>query len=283
MSSDRTAKVGATALVVGLVAAALALFDPGRRGGFVLTALVAGALAAWLSARGGRLRSLVGPGLLVTLLWGTAAWIPPHFRADSQSYYAQLRSLALDGDLDLENEWARWGYAAEPAEPAGRPGLVHSVGPALLWSPFFGLAHLYVTVLGGSIEPDGYGPPYVRSTSLGTLFWLAVGSWLLGRTLAARYGRGVAVLAVAGSVVASPTLHYAFVAPAMAHGLAFGAAAALIWAADRALRRPSLNTWSTVGALLGVVTVIRWQGLVLAVPLGLLALDELRRHRVRVG
>src|SRR4029450_11633722 len=96
----------------------------------------------------------------------------PEFRADSVSYYAYLRSAVFDRDLDFGNEWAHWGYPEPARTPTGLHRNVQSVGPALLWAPFFMAAHVYVE-LGRALgwvryAPDGYTLPYRRSGALGT-------------------------------------------------------------------------------------------------------------------
>ena len=61
-------------------------------------------------------------------------------RADSVSSFAWLRSAYFDRDLDFANEWAHWGLLEPPRTETGLRRNVHSVGPALLWSPFYAAA-----------------------------------------------------------------------------------------------------------------------------------------------
>jgi hypothetical protein len=272
--------VGLAAL--GLAWSGVALLDPGRPSGITVGPLLA--VAGYLiGRRRDTARSLMLPGLLA-IAFATAAAVGPEFRADSPSYFAYLRSLAFDGDLDFADEWERWGFPEQPVTATGLRRNVHSVGPAVLWSPFFALAHVYVKVdglLGGSHAADGYSLPYRRATALGTLAAVVVGAVLLYRLLARTTIAAIALLAVAAAVLASPILYYAFVVPSMAHGATFGAAAALLWAWDRAGRAPSLGAWMLVGALLGSASLMRWQSAVYVIPLALSALGALRRGTVR--
>jgi hypothetical protein len=86
------------------------------------------ALVLVLSARGGRLE-IDGPLLFV-----------------------QLRSVVIDHDLDLTNEFAefvpeRYQYWAEEGQKLGRtPNPTVEPGPAILWAPFFLLVHAVVLV-----------------------------------------------------------------------------------------------------------------------------------------
>ena len=82
--------------------------------------------------------------------------------ADEIEYFSYLRSLAFDRDLDFANEYGHFierdpeGLAAfretflERREAAtGRPINFASVGPALMWSPFYAVAHAVVAGWGG--------------------------------------------------------------------------------------------------------------------------------------
>src|SRR5262245_25080240 len=266
----------------GALWAAVALLDPRRPTGIVMGPLLALA-GLVLGRRRGRPRALVAAAWLAAS-FAVAARAGPEFRADSPSYFAYLRSLAFDGDLDFTNEWRRWEFPEAPVTETGLRRNVHSVGPALLWSPFFAVAHAYVAVdrlLGGSYEADGYSLPYRRATALGTLTALVLGTILLYRTLARMTIAAVAFLAAASAAAATPILYYAVVVPSMAHRATFAAAAVLLWAWDRAERAPGLGTWTAVGALYGVACLMRWQSAVYALLLAPAALLGLRRGRVQ--
>jgi hypothetical protein len=216
-------------------------------------------------------RRAFGIGLLLALALIAGPRLEPEFRADSVSYFVWLRSAYFDHDLDFANEWAHWGLPELPRTPTGLRRNVHPVGPALLWSPFYVGADLYVAARRTSPR-DGYSLPYRRAAALGTLLAALVGAWLLARMLAPRVGPRTAVLAVTATVLGSPIVYYALVVPTMAHGPTFGAAAAFLWAWDRARRHPSLASWCVLGALLGLATLMRWQAATLALLIPPLAM-----------
>src|SRR5688500_3190536 len=88
-------------------------------------------------------RSAAVPALLaaLALAWVVAGLGNPEFRADSPGYFAYIRSLVFDGDLDFRNEWEHWGLKALPTTATGRMANPYPIGPALLWAPFFLVAH----------------------------------------------------------------------------------------------------------------------------------------------
>src|SRR5215217_4714258 len=99
------------------------------------------------------------PPLLVAALLLTLPLVTPKIRgADEIEYFSYLRSAAFDRDLEFGNEYQHF-YDADPAglagfkatfldgrEPqTGRHINFAPLGSALLWSPFYLLAHLGVS------------------------------------------------------------------------------------------------------------------------------------------
>jgi hypothetical protein len=228
--------------------------------------------------------ALVVPSILAAA-FAVGASVRPEFAADAHSYYVYLRSAYFDHDLDFANEWTEWGF--EPRRPTStgmRPDR-QSVGPAVLWLPFYGFADASVgvarAVFGSAQLRDGYGLPYRRAAALGTITIALLGAVALFRLLERRWPRGISLLAVVGTLAASFILYYVFVAPAMAHGIAFALAAVLLWAGDRTRRSPSVGNWLLVGGLLGLLALTRWQALVYVLFVAPLAIEGLMRRTVR--
>lgn len=259
-----------TAVVLVALALAwsgIAVLDPARSSGIVFGPVMAG-LGSWLARRSRRASPVLDVGVLLALAFATSALFGPRLRADGPSYYAFLRSLFFDRDLDCTNEWAQWGFPALPLSPTGLRQSVYAIGPALLWSPFFHLAHAYVLLgrpLGLHAYPaDGYSAPYVGATALGTATVAVIGCCLCASALSRRVGSTCARLAVAGAILTSPALYYVFPGASMAHGLVVGVAAFGVWAAERVSREPSERNWILLGAATGVLAMVRWQAIVYA-------------------
>lgn len=275
--------VATALLAAALSAAAIAVLDPVRRAGAFPGLLLA--LAAAALAPSGRRWRAVAFGSALAATWSVVAWVGPEFRGDAGSYFVYLRSAAFDRDLDFRNDWEGLELPVPAALPSGRPMNTQSVGPAIAWSPFFAIAHGYVLwerAHGRVRHPaDGFAAPYRRAAALGTPAVVLTGVVLLGSTLARRFGRRIAWLSLGAAYLATPVLYYTFVVPAMAHGVTFGACAALLWASVRAREAPTARAWLAVGLWLGVATLMRWQAAVWALFVLALALHELRRGRAR--
>jgi len=271
-------------VLIGLAWSARSVLDSFRLEGAVLGPALVGIGFLW-QVFSRREWKLVAVAFVLSIAYGVSAFTLIEFRADSAAYFAYLRSLSFDGDLDFTNDWEALSVP-RATKPGGRPpGNVFSVGPALLWSPFYAAAHAYVAWESWrgreTHEMTGHSLPYRRSTALGTVTVVIVGASLLCAAMIPMVGLEFALLAVCGAILASPVLYYTFAVPAMSHGVSFGVAAALVWAWIRARTTPSLRTWTVVGGLLGLVTLCRWQAAVYGLLVLPLAIEGLRRGTVR--
>jgi hypothetical protein len=246
----------------------------------------------------------LGGRALVVLAWLlTLPLVTPKIRgADEIEYFAYLRSMAFDRDLEFGNEYRHFyerdpqglaGFAAtflDRLEPqTGRHINFAPLGSALLWSPFYLLAHLGVLLAraaGSSVPADGFSTPYVAAACYASWLYGGLGLLIIHDTLR-RFGRAAdadAGWATAALLWASPLLYYMTIAPGFSHATSVFAVAALVWmtldARERSRPAPSsagLMRWMAVGALGGIAALVREQdGLFLAVPLGLVLADAAR-------
>jgi hypothetical protein len=243
---------------------------------------------------------LEGRRLLVLLFLLTLPLVTARLRgADEIEYFSYLPSLVFDHDLDFENEY-RYFVARDPEslrgfeatfldrrEPlTGRPINFAPLGTALLWSPFYLVAHLGVLAaraLGSAVEADGLSRPYVAAVS----FASALYGWL-GLLLAHHAARqllrateAAATWAVAGIALGTPALYYLTLAPGFSHAASLFTIALVLWLSLRAAaaETTSVAAWGGLGAAVGLCALVREQdGLVGLVP-GVVLLRELVRRR----
>jgi hypothetical protein len=257
-----------------------------------------------------------GKGIVVVAWLFSLPLVTPNIRgADEIEYFAYLHSMAFDGDLEFGNEYRHF-YARDPEglagfaatfldrrEPlTGRHINFAPLGSALLWSPFYLLAHLGVLLAraaGSAVLTDGFSAPYVAAACYAS--WLYGGLGLLLIHDALRRFAGASDVdagwAAATLLWASPLLYYMTIAPGFSHATSVFAVAALVWttlhardlprrrsesggahfSASRSDAGAGLMSWMAVGALGGIAALVREQdALFLAVPLGLLAADAAR-------
>jgi hypothetical protein len=216
--------------------------------------------------------------LLATFFLFSLPVVTPYLRGDGIAYYAYLASVAIDGDLQFENEYRRSdpGRCARYFDAEGRPHAsmrtstghlenYHSTGPALLWSPFFAAAHAIVktrnALVGGEpIAEDGYSRPYLMLCALGTALFGFV-ALLLSHAIARReVGDWPALWATLGFWFASNLIVYMYLLPFLSHAASAFVNAAFVWLWWRSFSEPSaarplmrsLPEWLLLGALGGL-------------------------------
>ena len=221
----------------------------------------------------------VAAGLVLILCF--LALDSPVVRSDGLGYYMWLNSMAVDGDLDLANQVAKYHpmYQAFLSPVTGRYGSPFAFGTAFVWLPFYEIAlHVEPFILPNEID-DRYlgfqGETFVRT------FAVMVGTnvcGLMAALLAALSARRVASeravpLAVVTIFLGTPLLYYTTIEASMSHTASAFAITLIVW---RFVNRQSSSTrsWLILGGLTGLAGLIRWQNLAVAAPLAVLALAE---------
>lgn len=179
-------------------------------------------------------------------------WRGPHVTEDGWYYFHWLRSAALDGDLDLTDDYRTFGnWYGFGVTATGRPHNPFGIGPALFWAPGFALGHA-VAKLGNQAAPDRVANGYSRAEQAGALstsFLAAAGAFWLCFALCRRIAtERAAWLGTALAFLGGPLLWYALYSPAMPHALEACCASAFFFT-----YLPSRGRTPREAALLGLV------------------------------
>ena len=220
---------------------------------------------------------------------GDGRYRPVLARGDGHMLYLMARSTALDGDWVFDNDLARFGDPwNQPRTKTGRKSIQHPIGPALVWTPLIWTATAgaaIVNLAGADIPLHGYTLWAQRFVFLSSALF-GCGAALLGRRLAKRLvgGAWAPSYAAAAVLLGTPLTYYATYMPSYAHAMdAFACAAFLgYWASS--VGRRDWRRWVSLGALLGVATLIRVQelamGIVVALEVGIACVRD-RKQAVR--
>ncbi len=160
---------------------------------------------------------------------------------DGISYYVFLRSMMKDRDFDLVNEYGhygmigRWDLAVTTSTGLRRS--IYSVGPAVVWTPFFligdGVARLEGWVTGETPDLSGYGSRHLNAVALGNLLY-GFGALLLIHALLLRYFDAGISLGAVLLLWGGTFFHwYLVVQPTYAHSPSMFLAAYALWLWDR--------------------------------------------------
>ncbi|HET7698163.1 MAG TPA: hypothetical protein VFK57_20780 [Vicinamibacterales bacterium] len=238
--------------------------------------------AAAAQSAGGRagvvIAALFVVGLALQLQLGA------RLQSDGFYYFAYLRSLAFDRDVNFMNDYRMLGLGDKPHlfQPTrtGHAESAWTIGPAIVWSPFFAAGHVAATRLrarGLDVAADGTSYPYRQAVCVAGLFYGLLGCWFSYRLVrmffAARIAGAAVFLTVAGSFMA----WYLVKEPSMTHAPSMAAVAGFIWAWGATRTDRSLRGWAALGLLAGFMALIRWQNLLFALLPGIDALLALVR------
>lgn len=239
---------------------------------------VAGA-ALWQRVK----QSAQTPYIIIGVVWilSTLLFFSPAISSDGVGYYAYIRSFGIDGDLQFANEFDKTrsplpSIAVFPVyEPTGYTINAWSVGPALIWAPFWYIAHgvtLLINFFGGNWKVDGYTIPYKALTTfssslagLGTLYgiYLFLLRW---------FRQPIALLTTITLYLGSNWLYYTQVAGSYPHSLTGFFAILMVITSWKIIDAPipSTRQWVYFGLSTGALILCYWMNILIGIyPLGI--------------
>jgi hypothetical protein len=200
------------------------------------------------------------PPLFVQLRLGV-----PRLDADAIEYFSHVRSLYFDHDLDFANEFAHFGILTrgDKAHPTitGHRRTIFSVGPALLWMPFYAAGDLWARAT-GDVE-DGYSPAHIRAVCLASLVYGVLGLLLVNAVLLELVPKPIALWTTLTLLYSTFLFWYMVNEVAVSHALSFFASALVLFAYFRTREHLSPQKGLLLGFLIGIAAVVRWQNAVL--------------------
>ena len=180
---------------------------------------------------------------------------------DPSYYYAQLRSPIIDKDLDFRNETVTQGIATG-VTVTGLQGSPFPVGPSILWSPFFLMAHLLALVINPA-KATGFSFPYIAMVSFGSTLYGLAGLFVVYKACRYYGGKFISILTVLLTFAATPLIYYIFRQPFMAHTTIFLISAGLYLTYTLLTEDQIKRNWSGLlfGVLLGLSVLMRWSAI----------------------
>ena len=145
-----------------------------------------------------------------------------HFSIDDKKYYAYVKSLVIDGDLDFQNEYQQLRvsdpYHLHHRTKAGRPPNIYPPGSMTLWLPFFILIHLILKII-RHFDPglliNGIIQPYRNAIGLSTIFYACLTFLIIYRMLKDYVKKSLAIMTVLLFLLSTFLIYYIIFAPLM--------------------------------------------------------------------
>lgn len=205
----------------------------------------------------------------------------PRLESDAVEYYAHLRSLYYDHDVEFGNEFEHFGILTRGDKtnptPTGHRRTIFSVGPALLWLPFYAAGDFVARATGDA--EDGYSAWHIRAVCLASLLFVVAGLLLVDRVLRPLYPEAATAAALL-LLYATMLWWYITAEPVMSHPGSFFLAALTLWLWWPQRRELSLGRALLLGVTVGLLATVRWQGGVLLLLPAASLLLTLRRAPV---
>ena len=236
--------------------------------GAILAVTVAAALAGFLARP--RAATVLLFSTLFTIGLALQLRLGARLQSDGFYYFSYLRSLTFDRDVEFTNDYRLLGLREPHLYNLTRTNHAQSawtIGPAIVWSPFFGAGHLVARSLSANdpnVSANGISFPYRQAVCIAGLFYGLLGCWFIYRFTALFFGRGIAAGACVATVAGSFMLWYIIREPSMTHAPSMALVAAFAWAWAGTRDGRTLTQWGLLGLLAGFMTLVRWQNALFA-------------------
>ncbi|WP_116105480.1 hypothetical protein [Lewinella sp. IMCC34191] len=172
--------------------------------------------------------------------------------------YDDLREVAFLPDI-IEQYHPTYSPYQTFAHESGAMVMKYSAGQAVLYSPFFALAHLYALQT-DAYPADGFSRPYQVAISVGSLLVAGLGLFVLTIVLGRYFKAGTVAITLLLIVFGTNYLNYAAIDGAMTHSHVFTLYALLIWVTDNLYRRgeqAKTPHFLAIGLLVGLMALTR--------------------------
>jgi hypothetical protein len=206
---------------------------------------------------------------LTVLFVVSLPFVNPWVRGDGVGYYAYVRSLLINHNLNFEQDWLHGNASFVGGRVDGQGQILasqytstghldnhFSVGPALLWSPFLLVVHGIVIVadrFGFGIVADGFSRPYRIAMAAGTALYGFAGL-LLAFDLARQYFEELwSFLATIAIWFASSFPVYMYFNPSWSHAHSAFAVSLFLWYWHRTRAERTWAQWAVLGAIAGLM------------------------------
>ncbi len=196
-------------------------------------------------------------------------WQQAAYNGDSWGYYAHLPATFIYGDVgnyeQTINAVKKYApglpdprvdkYGVRPT-PTGKYAIKYSQGLAVLWLPFFAVAHFFCTTT-HFYTADGFSAPYMLLVGLSVIFYVLLGLWFLWKVLLRYFDEKVVLMTLLALSLGTNLFYFTVYNNLMSHALLFSLYCCLIYATDSFYRSPSRGLAIGIASSLAMIVLIR--------------------------
>lgn len=199
---------------------------------------------------------------------------------DVSGYYLYLPAAFIYQDLKevkfLDDVIQEYRPTGDPYQvfthASGNKVMKYSIGQAVMYTPFFAMAHLWAS-LSDTYSADGFSRPYQLMISLGSLIVSFLGLYWLVTLLRLYFREGVVAFTILLLVFGTNYLNYSAIDGAMTHNNVFTLSALLLLTTHRFYVRATLSRALIIGACIGLMALTRPTEVIIAIVPLLWGLD----------
>ncbi len=209
---------------------------------------------------------------------------------DAVYYYATLRSIVVDRDLDFKDEFEYFYNQRSPFtgnrkipfilpinQTTGREPTKYPIGSAVFLIPPYLITHGILTVLqiaGVGVVTDGYSLVYQASAAVASLLYAFLGLLFIYQLGKKIFDPKIAFLGTLFIWLATPLIYYMTMEPLTSQPLSFFCVSAFVYLWYTTRNNRKLYQWIILGAIGGLMTIVRYQdSLLLLIPI----IDNLKK------
>jgi len=184
---------------------------------------------------------------------------------DVFGYYLYLPAKFIYHDLGISDfSWLQQildkynptiGFYQAYIGPEGHYIMKYPIGMAVVFSPFFFLAHGFAGILG--YVQDGFSLPYHFAIAVGCLIYTVTGIWFLRKILIRYFSDVVATIVMILLILGTNYFQLTAYDGAMVHNTLFSIYTLIIWFTIRWHESPAWKFAVPLGLFIGLATLIR--------------------------
>lgn len=218
--------------------------------------------------------------VMAVLFFLSLPFVTPRVAAsDEIEYFSYLPSILFDRDLSFRNQYeyfcnldfencVRSRFKETFLDQSTATGMQINfapIGTAVLWLPFYLVAHLVALVaqnFNSGFVANGYSAPYIYAVCIASVFYGWFGIYLAYRIARNYFAEWIALGAALTILFATNAVYYLYVAPAFSHAASLFASALFVfvwWRTREPRAEGNWRTWLALGASGGLMTMVREQ------------------------